>query len=188
MKQVMQAATLVVCLLVCSSSPLQAVLTFTQLDENTFTVSHRVKGVGSRGKATKLVYTKAASLCLAAGYSHYLVLGQESQAHQQYQAANATLTVKFFQTDGEGRTECEGAADSEYVADAEAKLREQGYRPPEQSPPSDGPSSSEGTGAEAPCPAGCTLEQIAAMARAGLSDGSIRAACQEEAQTGPSRD
>ena len=80
-----------------------AVITFIQLAETVFVVSHRVKFIGSRGKAMKLVYTKAASLCVAAGYSHLKILEQESQASQQHESANASIRVKLFMAGGEDR-------------------------------------------------------------------------------------
>jgi hypothetical protein len=155
-----------------------ATLSFTQLDDDMFMVSHRVKVIGSRGKATEMVYTKAASLCIAAGYTHLRVLDQESAAAQEYEAANASLRVQFFQADGEDRISCETRSDGEYVAEAQEKLAARGYQPPEAPeerpmPPSARPgSSSSGL-----CHSTCTIEQVAAMARTGLSDDQILAAC-----------
>lgn len=176
--------TLLACLLVLPAKA-GATITFTQLDDNVFSVSHRVKIVGSRGKATRMVFTKAASLCVAAGFSHYVVLHEESEAMQEDDAANATVRVKFFQEDADNRTGCERSADPQYVAEAREKLARRGYTPP---PPAAGlhsgtaatvtpqTGSNEGPGS----PTGsCSLEQIAAMARAGLSDEQIRAACLE---------
>lgn len=157
------------------ASPAHAVITFEQLDQNTFTVSHKVKGIGSRGKATKLVHTKAASLCRAAGYSFYEILGNHSTSAGYYQKANATLTVRLHHEDGPNRIACEPGADAEYVNEARAKLRRQGYEPPD---PTEVPASSEAEPAPvSACPDECTIEQIAAMARAGLTDERIRAAC-----------
>jgi len=171
---------LVGALLVMSAHPAHAVITFHQLDQSTFTVSHRVKGLGSRGKAVELVYTKGASLCVAAGYTHYQLIGQESQASQQYEAANATLTLRFFSEGGADRIACEPGSDPEYIEEARAKLQRMGYTPPEPNSPGEGEGS--GTGEEVAsagsCRQGCTIEQIAAMARAGLPDEKIRAACE----------
>lgn len=107
-----------------------AVITFTQLAGDTFVVSHRVKGLGSRGQAMRLVYTKAASLCVAAGFSHLEIHEQESQASQQYESANASVRVQLFMAGGEGRIDCEMTANPEYVAQARTKLAAKGYRPP----------------------------------------------------------
>ena len=162
------------------AGPLHAIITFTQLDSNTFTVSHRVKIIGSRGKATKMVYTKASSLCVAAGYAYYQVLDQESSAAQQYEAANATLTLRFFLEDGKDRIACQASADPDYVQEAREKLQKMGYQPPAPEPPGSdagAPEAKAAAGGSRPCPEGCTLEQIAAMARAGFSDERIRVAC-----------
>lgn len=172
------AAALVAVLLLASQAAL-ATITFTQIDDDVFSVSHRVKLIGSRGKATRMVYTKAASLCIAAGYSHYKVLQQESEAAQEDDTANASVQVKFFQEDADDRIGCERGADPEYVAEARAKLHRQGYAPP---PPPSATAAPAAAGPASPTAAGtsagsCTLEQIAAMARAGLDDDKIRAAC-----------
>ena len=186
MKKVIRSGLVASALLVLAVAPADAVITFTQLDHNTFTVSHRVKGLGGRGKAMELVYTKAASLCVAAGYTHYQVLDQESQASQQYEAANATLTLKFFLDGAADRVSCHPGSDPEYVEEARAKLQSMAYNPPELGPLDEVGSSADGkkTYSDAPCPQGCTIEQIAAMARAGLSDEKIRAACEGGAGQG----
>ena len=156
-----------------------ATITFTQLDDDVFTISHRVKLLGSRAKATRMVYTKAASLCIAAGFTHYLVLHQESEAAQEDDSANATVRVKYFQSDADNRTGCEKGADPTYVAEARQKLQARGYTAPPAGG-SGGTLASQPAGAAGDCtPAGtCSLEQIAAMARAGLTDEQIRAACE----------
>jgi hypothetical protein len=178
------AVALLTGLLVVHGHPAHAVISFTQLDENTFSVSHRVKGFGSRGKAAEMVYTKAASLCIAAGFTHYRLLDQASQASQQYQAANATVTVRFYFEDGQDRISCEPAADPEYIEEARAKLERQGYQAPDPSTlePAAGAPSASGASAS-PCPQGCTIAQIAAMARAGLSDEKIQAACEADSDS-----
>ena len=76
----MKRVGLAIALLLALPQVASAVVTFQQLDGNTFTVSHKVKWIGSRGQAMDLVYEKAASLCIAAGYSHMKILDQESMA------------------------------------------------------------------------------------------------------------
>ena len=150
----------------------QAVVTFTQLDEDIFVVSHRVKFIGSRGQATRLVYEKAASLCVAADYTYFKILQQESEASQHDDTANATLRVQFYFDDGEGRISCDKNASQEYIAQAGTKLAKLGYVPPARPEPS----------GHAPAAAGsedwsCTVEQITAMVKVGLSEPQIKAAC-----------
>lgn len=152
-------------------------ISFTQIDDDVFTVSHRVKVIGSRGKATKMVYTKAASLCEAAGFSFYRVMKQESEASQKDDAANASLRVRFYFDDADDRLSCHRSADPQYVQEARAKLQKRGYVAPE-APPQTLEPSPQGADSEAPPGTGiCSIEQIAAMARAGVSDAQIRAAC-----------
>ena len=148
-----------------------AVITFDQLDQDTFVVSHRVKIYGSRGKAMKVVYEKAASLCIAAGYTHLLLLNQESQAAQEHDTANASVQVQFFLADGEGRIECSKKASQEYIDQAAQKLSKRDYQPPDPSV------AGAGTGDEAQQSGTCTVEQITAMVKAGLSEEQIKAAC-----------
>jgi hypothetical protein len=152
-----------------------AVITFTQLADDIFVVSHRVKFIGSRAQAMKLVYEKAASLCVAAGYTHLEILEQESEAVQEDDSANASVRIKLFQADGADRIDCEKNASQQYIGDAATKLAKMGYRPP----------ATEGGGAEGPSmveaggtPTGvCTIEQIVAMVKAGLELEQIKAAC-----------
>jgi hypothetical protein len=151
-----------------------AVITFDQLADNLFVVSHRVKGIGSRGQAMRLVYEKAASLCVAAGFEYYAILDQESAASQEYEAANASIRVQFFQSNADGRIECDRNASVEYVDQAREKLAKQGYVPPAKTPEPAVPAAS---GAATAAGSSCTVEQITAMVKAGLSPEQIKAAC-----------
>ncbi len=151
--------------------PAAAVITFTQLDRDTFVISHRIKIIGSRGRAQKLVYTKTASLCVAAGYDYFEILHQESAAGQRYEAANASIRVRYSREEGEDRIACERNADPQYIEQAREKLAKIGYEPPSESPE---PPASEETATRT-----CTVEQISAMVKAGLSDEQIKAACPE---------
>ena len=123
-----------------------AVITFDQLDDDLFVVSHRVKVKFwmSRGQAVRKVYEKAASLCVATGYSHLEVLRQESEAHQWDDDANANLTVRFFGKDGDGRIDCRRLASAHYIEQANVKLAKRGFRPPPETTPSSG--EAEGAG------------------------------------------
>ena len=165
----MRILVIVVVLALLLPQTASAVVSFTQLDDDVFVISHRVKIIGSRGKAQKMVYQKAASLCLAAGYSHFKILHQESEADQFDDSANASARVQFFRGDGEGRIGCEKNADSKYVEQAKVKLAKIGYEPP----PERVEAPAEGEGAAR----SCTVEQISAMVKAGFSDQQIKAAC-----------
>ena len=171
MKQMILSAVLMLLAVV----PAQAVITFTQLDDDVFVVSHRVKAIGLRGKAMKLVYTKTASLCVAAGYSHMKILDQESETGQADDSANASIRAQFYLMDGDEHVECLRNADPEYIDQAGAKLAKSGYRPPD--PSAMAAAAPEEMPATAPGDRTCDIPQIAAMARAGLSDEQILAAC-----------
>jgi len=147
-----------------------AVMTFEQLDGNTFSLSHQVKWIGGRGQAMEVVHEKVASLCVAAGYSYYQIIDQESHAGGAYQAANATVTVKFFLEKAEDRIECRVSATEDYIKQAKTKLEKRGYEGPTAVTEPEGPVIDENH---------CTVEQIAAMVKAGLSDEQIKAACAE---------
>lgn len=149
-----------------------AVLTFEQLDANTFSVSHQVKGFGGRGQAMELVYEKAASLCVAAGYKYMEVIGQESHAGGAWQSPNATVTIKFFSEGGGERIGCELKASDEYVIQATKKLASRGYSGPvEAETPTEVTVRNDGEVNH------CTVAQITAMVNAGLSENQIKAAC-----------
>lgn len=151
-----------------------AVLTFQQLDDNTFTISHKVKAFGGRGQAMDLVFEKAASLCIAAGYSHVKIVDQASHAGGGWQSPNATVTVKLFHNAAEDRVACEGKATDEYVKQAKKKLAKKGYEGPiEPTEPQD-PNSTLIEDSH------CTVEQITAMVNAGLTPEQIKAACESE--------
>jgi hypothetical protein len=150
------------------SSVALATMTFQQLDENTFSVSHKVKWIGGRGQAMELVYEKAASLCIAAGYSYMELFGQESNASGYYQSANATLTVKFFHQEGRERIACRPKASDEYIKQAKNKLKKKGYEGPRAV---DEPVETKSGDKE------CSVEQIAAMVKAGMTEDQIKAAC-----------
>ena len=109
-----------------------AVITFDQLDDDIFIVSHRVKAKFwmSRGKALRMVYEKAASLCVASGYTHLEILQQESEALQEDDAANASIRVRFFLEDGEERIECGRNASDRYIEQAAVRLQKRRYRHP----------------------------------------------------------
>ena len=170
----MKAAAILVIAICLVPQAALAVITFDQLDDDLFVVSHRIKVIGSRAKAMSMVYEKAASLCVAAGYSHYQILDQESNAVQEHDTANASVRVRFHLADGDERMECGEKASAEYVQQAREKLVRMGYRPPD---PAAARAAEEEPAREAT--ASCTVEQIAAMARAGLSDEQIDAACSD---------
>lgn len=167
--------------------PGSAVITVTQLADNIFVVSHRVKFIGSRGQAMRLAYTKAASVCVAAGYTHMEIKEQESQAGSEYETANASVRIKLFMEAGDDRLDCEKNANPEHIQEAQNKLAKMGYQPPDPAAIKEATAAGEGaaTAVAAGETAGtstgsCTIEQIVAMVKAGLEVEQIKAACPAE--------
>lgn len=115
-----------------------------------------------------VVHRKAASLCIAAGFTHLVIMQQESDKQG---VANASVTVQFFQEDGEGRVACDVNASEDYIKEAAEKLKKQGYKGPPETKPMD---DSQGIANY------CTVEQITAMSKAGMTDSQIKAACAEK--------
>ena len=113
--------------LLLTPRPASAAMSFDRLTDDMFIVSHRVKLWGSRSKAMAMVYDKAASLCVAAGYTHLEIRDQESEAWQEEEAANASVRVRFFIEEGEERIDCAGRASAGYIDQATIKLRRRGY-------------------------------------------------------------
>ena len=122
----------------------------------------------------KLVHEKATSLCIAAGYSHMKIMDQESHAGGGFQDPNATVTLKFFHNGAEDRVECEGNASAEYIKQAKKKLTKRGYEGPIGFVEPEDPNSTMIKDSH------CSVEQITAMANAGLTVEQIKAACESE--------
>jgi len=103
---------------------------FHQLDDDFFVVSHENKGFRSRTTAIRVVHEKAASLCVAAGYTHLKIVGQESQTLRFFSNPNASIRVRFFFEKGEERIDCRRNASEKYIGQAAVKLMKKGYQRP----------------------------------------------------------
>jgi len=158
----------VVAVLLAVSPVVLAALTFEQLGDDVFSVSHAVKGFGGRGVAMDVVYEKTASLCIAAGYTHLKVMDQQSTAGSDYEEPNATVQVQFLQRGGEGLIKCDLKATQKYIDEAKKKLGKRGYKGPVA--PTEAAEAPSGRGA-------CTIAQIMTMTKSGLSEEQIKAAC-----------
>jgi len=106
-----------------------AKVTFEQPDDDVFVVFHR-DFMGSRHHAIRQATEKAASLCVAAGYTHLKIIHQESQAPQDGLFANASVRARFFLEDGEERIECERNASEKYIEQVPVRLRKKSDRRP----------------------------------------------------------
>ena len=114
----------VVAALLSTSAAMAATLRFQRLGEDRFVVSHNVK-LGGANKAVKMVYKKAGSICVAAGFSYFEVLGQEVTRPNRYQFAGGTLQVRFKHERAEEGLEldCKENSDARYVELAKKKLK-----------------------------------------------------------------
>lgn len=112
----------------------------------------------------------------ASARTHFEILQQDSEANQADDAANASIRAQFFLTDGQGRVECGRNAEQEYINEASQKLAKSGYSPPDKNAVA-APQSAAGDAGSPLGDLSCSLQQITAMARSGLTDEQILAAC-----------
>ncbi len=103
---------------------------FTRLSENRFIVSHRKQQsmLGAEAKAMKTLYSEVASICIAAGYSHFELVTQDVQERSRGgpwgggRGASGTVDVKMRNEAGEDHIECAPLADPKKVGVAKKKL------------------------------------------------------------------
>jgi hypothetical protein len=115
-----------------------AALKFTKLTSNQFIIHHQ-KGMSfgtGEAKTTKTAYTKAASMCIAAGFTHFEVQdlnvsgAVSGGAYGGGKTASADVRVKFYRdpepavVDEKSLLECQSMADPEYIELAKTKLAE----------------------------------------------------------------
>lgn len=117
------------------SAPSWADIKFTKLSENQFIVHHRKLTVlGAEAKAMKTAVEEAASLCIAANYSHMEIKDQNvgerihGDAFGGGRGASADLRIKLYDTPDEETIEekdlleCEPLADPKKIKIAKKKL------------------------------------------------------------------
>ena len=80
----------------------------------------------------------------------------------------ALILMKFFLEPGEGRVDCHPKTSEEYIEQVKKKLAKKGYTGP--TVVSDDSEETEGDSQ-------CSVEQIAAMVKAGLTEEQIKAVC-----------
>lgn len=111
---------------------------FTQLSDDQFIVHHRkLTTLGAEAKATRTAYKEAASLCIAAGFTHMEIKDQNigERMHGSTfgggRGASADLRIRLF-TDPDEETvdekdllACEPLADPKKVEIAKRKLKEE---------------------------------------------------------------
>ena len=129
-------------LLVALPVPASADVKFTKLAENQFVVHHRkLTKIGAEAKATRTAYKEAASICIAAGYTHMeikdLNVGERTHggALGGGRGASADIRIKLYQDPEEGIVEekdlieCKPLADPIKVEKAKKKLAKQAKQP-----------------------------------------------------------
>ena len=101
---------------------------FTRLSENRFIVSHRkLTSFGAEAKALKTLYGEVASICVAAGFSHFEIVTMDVQErHGSWggdgRGASGTVDVKMRNEADEDFVECAPLADPKKVGMAKKKL------------------------------------------------------------------
>ena len=117
------------------ASPTLADVKFTQLSDNQFIVHHRKQTLfGAEAKAMKTAVAEAASLCIAAEYTH-MELKDQNVGERQYggvfgggRGASADLRIKLYTDPDEDKIdekdllECKPLANDKKVAVAKRKL------------------------------------------------------------------
>lgn len=125
-------------IVIALSLPATAILAdvkFTQLSDDQFIVHHRKHTtLGAEAKAMKTAVAEAASICVAAGFTHMELKDQNvgERDHTGFwgggRGASADLRVKFFTEPDEDKIdekdlfECKPLADDKKVAVAKRKL------------------------------------------------------------------
>lgn len=131
-----RAAAFFVSIAIVCTPTWAAALKFAKLTDNQFIIHHQ-KGMSfgsGETKATKTAYTKAASVCIAAGFTHFEVQDLSisgavaAGAYGGGRPAAADLRVKFYTNpaaalaEEKSLLECQSMADPEYIELAKVKL------------------------------------------------------------------
>lgn len=112
---------------------------YTRLSKDQFIIHHRKQTtLGAEAKAVKTTYTEAASVCIAAGFSH-LEIKETNIGEREHgtalgggRGASADVRVEFYLDPGEDQIEeldllaCEPLADPQKVEKAKEKLAREG--------------------------------------------------------------
>jgi hypothetical protein len=136
----MKVSRVLVLAILCFAVALTAVadVKFTRLSEDQFIVHHRkLTLLGAEAKATRTAYAEAASICIAAGFTH-LEIKEQNIGERQHggawgggRGASADVRVKFFADPDEEKVEeldliaCEPLADPKKVERAREKLAQE---------------------------------------------------------------
>lgn len=86
-----------------------------KLADNRYLITHQKQtGFGGQGKALRMSYEKAASLCLLLDYSWFEVRNSQSKGRTWGGGAAATMEVKFYhERENEDLNDCQALASAE---------------------------------------------------------------------------
>ena len=130
--------TAIVILMIFAAAPCLATTRLMKLAEDRYLVTHQKQTyLGGQGKALRLSYEKAGSLCSVLGYSWFEIRETESKGRGWRSGAGATIEVKFFHEkvgeNAEDFLNCEDLATKEQKAKMQKALKkmkqEAGARP-----------------------------------------------------------
>ena len=112
-----------VLLVFLSAAPSAAGLRFHMLGEHRFALTHTVKSFGGAAAAQKVLYQKAASICIAAEYEHLEVLQQQIDRGGGFLAGpGGTMEVRLFKEPTDTSISCAENATEFYIKKARRML------------------------------------------------------------------
>ena len=102
-------------LLLAVATPVAATTRLQKLSENRYLITHKKhSGFGGSGKALRMAYEKAGSLCVLLDYKWFEVRDVHSQGRGYNKTASATMEVKFYHEEEiEDLNNCEALASDE---------------------------------------------------------------------------
>ena len=120
-----------VALMILIAVPVLASTRLMRITDDTYLITHQKQsGFGGQGKALRMAYEKAASLCVNLDFKWFEILDTQSKGRGFGSAAASTMKVKFFKEkpDGEEREilSCKDLASKEQkvkMAKALAKMK-----------------------------------------------------------------
>jgi hypothetical protein len=97
------------------TSPATATTRLQKLSEDRYLLTHQKQtNFGGQGKAVRMNYEKAASLCLLLDYSWFEIRDTQSKGRSWGSAAASTMEVKFYrEPEVEDLNDCEALASEE---------------------------------------------------------------------------
>lgn len=97
------------------ATPASATTRLQKLSEDRYLLTHQKQtGFGGQGKALRMTYEKAASLCLLLDYSWFEIRNSQSKGRTWGSAAAATMEIKLYkEQEKEDLNDCQALASEE---------------------------------------------------------------------------